>query len=743
LNNYKWHRRLAVVSMIVAASACQAPDDDSNEQLGVQSRGRDSGSIQDTLGALPSADVADVDEDGIPSFIFGEVGRVTIADAVEDTDLTEILAAVSPVFRADPAALVLRRSYTDNIGDSHFRFRQTKNGLDVLGGELVVHVRDGVVYAVNGGARDDLQVRTEPKLDGPSAVQAALASSSSVEQLDTNNHALLAYKLQGNQLVLVYQVDVTGIDYEGTPVWDTVLVNAVDGTIVDRMPHIHTAKNREMHNLNHGTSLPGPLSRTEGQAAVADSDVNTNYDRLGATYDCYSALFGRDSYNGAGAKLISSVHYSNNYVNAYWNNTQMVYGDGDGTTATSLARSMDVTAHELTHAVTSTESNLTYSGESGGLNEAMSDIFGNVCEWYADGQVVSANTWMVGEDIWTPPVFDDDALRYMHDPVLDGGSLDFWTPSAGNVDVHYSSGIANLAFKLLSTGGTHPRGKSPVNVTGIGIEKAAQIFYRANRDLLTPSSNFAAAKTATEQAAIQLGYTAAEQASVTAAWNAVGVGVPVPPPVTTPLTNGVPVGGLSASTGAQLNYSLVVPAGQTTLTFQISGGSGDADLYVKSGSAPTLASYTCRPYLGGNAETCTFNSPVAATWYVMLNAYSSFSGVTLTGTYAGSPPPAGNTLTNGVPVNGISGATGNQKFWTMEVPAGKATLSFQTSGGTGDADLYVRFGSAPTTTTYNCRPYLNGNNETCTFPNPQAGTWHVMMRGYSAYSGAQLVGTHP
>jgi hypothetical protein len=102
----------------------------------------------------------------------------------------------------------------------------------------------------------------------------------------------------------------------------------------------------------------------------------------------------------------------------------------------------------------------------------------------------------------------------------------------------------------------------------------------------------------------------------------------------------------------------------------------------------------------------------------------------------------GNTLTNGVPVTGISGATGSQQFWTMTVPAGATNLVIQTSGGTGDADLYVRFGSAPNLTTYDCRPFTSGNAETCTFPAPSAGTWHVMLNGYAAYSGLSLVGSY-
>src|SRR5262249_8303214 len=159
----------------------------------------------------------------------------------------------------------------------------------------------------------------------------------------------------------------------GTPLWDTVLVNAVDSSIVDRMPHIHTAMNRAIYSANNGTSIPGTLKRSEGGAASTDAVVNSNYDLLGWTYNCYKNLFGRDSYNNAGAQMKSSVHYSTNYCNAFWNSTQMVYGDGSSG-CSNLATEIDVTAHELTHAVTEYESNLTYSGESGGLNESMSDI---------------------------------------------------------------------------------------------------------------------------------------------------------------------------------------------------------------------------------------------------------------------------------------------------------------------------------------------------------------------------------
>ena len=195
------------------------------------------------------------------------------------------------------------------------------------------------------------------------------------------------------------------------------------------------------------------------------------------------------------------------------------------------------------------------------------------------------------------------------------------------------------------------------------------------------------------------------------------------------LTNGVPVTGLAASTGATLNYTFVVPAGATSLTFQISGGSGDADLYVKYGSAPTTSSYDCRPYVTGNNETCAMPSATAGTWYVMVRAYSSFSNVSLVATYTTG---GGTTaLQNGVPVTRIWRRHRRAAELYPAVPAGASTLSFQISGGSGDADLYVKYGSPPSTSTYDCRPYVSGNNETCAMPSATAGTWYVMVRAYS------------
>jgi hypothetical protein len=206
---------------------------------------------------------------------------------------------------------------------------------------------------------------------------------------------------------------------------------------------------------------------------------------------------------------------------------------------------------------------------------------------------------------------------------------------------------------------------------------------------------------------------------------------------TSVLTDGVPVSNISGATGSQQFWVMDVPAGKDTVVFTISGGSGDADLYVRRGAQPTTTLFDCRPFISGNNETCTFNAPAAGQYFVMIRGFSTFSGVVLTGRTTATA-----SLVNGVPVTNISGASGSQQFWKLAVPAGKTSLTFTISGGTGDADLYVRSGAKPTTTTFNCRPFINGNNETCTLTNPVAGDWYVMIRGFAAFSGVTLKGTY-
>lgn len=207
----------------------------------------------------------------------------------------------------------------------------------------------------------------------------------------------------------------------------------------------------------------------------------------------------------------------------------------------------------------------------------------------------------------------------------------------------------------------------------------------------------------------------------------------------TPLQNDVGIA-ISGATGSATYYYIDVPANAASLGINLSGGSGDADIYVSQGQKPTTTSYQCRPYQNGNNESCNFTAPAAGRWYVMVQGYSSYANAQLTASYnlgSGGGCTDANCLTNGVPVTNLSGATATEALYKIVVPA-NSQLNIATSGGTGDVDLYVKAGTVPTTTSYDCRPYKNGNNESCSITVTQAGTYHVMLRGYANYSGVQL-----
>ncbi|MFY0528969.1 M4 family metallopeptidase [Archangium gephyra] len=620
-------RFLAAALLALPLAACEVDNSQLPEGAQKFDEAADSlGDVQAALAALPSAQVAGSHDDGVPFMLKGSL------------DNASGLQGIAAAFRLQATDLVMKRTTVDEEGNSHIRYGQTKNGLPVVGGELILHKdASGKIFAANGSARDGELVPAVARISSEAARAAALDSTVG-RHIASEGDARLVYirSEKDNRLKLAYHVVVTG---EGAdmPIRDNVYVNALSGAIEATHSDIHSAQNRAVYSANNGTSLPGTLKRSETGAATGDSHVDENHAHLGTTYQCFFQNFGRDSYNGAGAQMRSTVHYSTNYTNAFWNGTQMVYGDSNGTQSAPLGKSLDVTVHELTHAVTDTDSDLIYSNESGALNEGLSDIFSAYCESWKLGWTTPASVWMIGDDVWTPNTAGD-ALRYMANPTQDGSSTDYYptryTGTSDNGGVHWNSGIANLAFKLLSTGGTHPRGVTTTNVVGIGVQKAGAIFYRANRDLFTASTTFAQAKAYTETAAEQLyGAGAAEKTSVTQAWTAVGVGVATPPATSTALSNGVTLTGISGASASLKYYHLDVPASRA-VTFTMSGGTGDADMYVKFGSQPSTTSYDCRPYKAGNSETCSFTAKTSSgRYHVMLRGYSSYSGTTLKGQY--------------------------------------------------------------------------------------------------------------
>ena len=275
------------------------------------------------------------------------------------------------------------------------------------------------------------------------------------------------------------------------------------------------------YNLNHATTGTGTLyadadntwgdgaNYVEGSSTTAANGQTAGVDAhygVGVTWDMYKNVFGRNGIDNAGTATYSRVHYSNSYDNAFWSDSCFCMTYGDGNSFLTLT-SMDVAGHEMTHGVTSREANLTYRGESGGLNESMSDIFGTMAEFYrgSTGTTIPATggNWTIGEQLRATP------LRYMYKPSLDGASPDAWSKTLRNLDVHYSSGPMNRCFYFLSQGtgtGNYASSYLPGGMTGIGNDKAAKIVYTALRDYMTSSTNYAGAKTACLSAATALGY---------------------------------------------------------------------------------------------------------------------------------------------------------------------------------------------------------------------------------------------
>jgi Zn-dependent metalloprotease len=259
----------------------------------------------------------------------------------------------------------------------------------------------------------------------------------------------------------------------------------------------------------------GMVARTEGQKAVRDPAINEAYDGFGATYKFFWEVFGRNSIDNAGMPLLGLVHYSTNYANAFWDGQgHMFFGDGDGNLFVRLTKSLDVIGHELSHGVTQYESNFVYQGQSGALNESMSDVFGSLTEQYKKKQTAAKANWLIGNEVVGPAL--KPALRSMKAPgtanqydkqpaTMD----DYVVTAADNGGVHINSGIPNHAFYTTAT-----------TLGGKAWETAGRIWYDSLRDeKIKPTSGFKAfARATVRQAQMRYGDTSAEVDAVRAGW---------------------------------------------------------------------------------------------------------------------------------------------------------------------------------------------------------------------------------
>ncbi|MFF8678066.1 M4 family metallopeptidase [Streptomyces sp. NPDC015237] len=479
----------------------------------------------------------------------------------------------------------VRDVIVDDDGTQHVRYDRTYRELPVLGGDFVLHLApDGEFRGADRATEAQVSLPTvTPKLSAPKAADLAanaLRAANPGELLKklTAKPQLVVDALHGTPK-LAWRTNAAAMDPGGNPVARTVLTDAGTGARIDAWDTIETA-------AGDGESLYGgkvPLETTSsgssyqlkdptrGSTYTGDAENQTDLCFLGiclvrapstlftdadnhwgtgsagdrasaavdaqygtdVTWDYYKDVHGRSGIAGDGKGSYNRVHYGNKYNNAFWDDSCfcMTYGDGDGSTFGPLV-SLDVAGHEMTHGVTSSTAALTYSGESGGLNEATSDIFGTLVEWHA-GNATDPGDYLIGEKV-VRDGFGRDALRYMDKPSRDGSSADCWNTAVGDLDVHYSSGIANhFAYLLAEGSGARTVGgvrySSPTcdgsSVSGIGRDKLGDVWYRALTVYMTSSTDYAGARTATLSAAGDLyGTDSAEYAAVGAAWSAVSVG---------------------------------------------------------------------------------------------------------------------------------------------------------------------------------------------------------------------------
>jgi Zn-dependent metalloprotease len=281
---------------------------------------------------------------------------------------------------------------------------------------------------------------------------------------------------------------------------------------------------RSIYNAENTENLPGVLIRSEGQRSTGGKTASEAYDYSGSTYKFYKKVLDRHSIDTRGMRLESTVHYGEEYNNAFWNGTQMVYGDGDGEIFQRFTKCIDIVGHELTHGVTQYEAALEYEGQAGALNESFSDVFGSMVKQYALNQTVENADWLIGAGLFGRKV-NGIALRSMkepgtayNDPTIGkdpqpGHMKNYVKTTNDNGGVHINSGIPNRAFYLTA-----------MELGGYAWEKAGRIWYITLRDRLRERSDFQNAANLTFDVAGSLyGKNSQEQNAVKKAWSLVGI----------------------------------------------------------------------------------------------------------------------------------------------------------------------------------------------------------------------------
>ncbi|MET0893317.1 MAG: M4 family metallopeptidase [Pseudoxanthomonas sp.] len=478
---------------------------------------------------------------------------------------------------------IARDATVDRDGTEHVRFNRTYAGLPVIGGDFVVHSRNGLLKSTTLTQRSAITVDTRARIVAADAIVSAGVEFGS-GFAGRPSASLAVYARDAGAPRLAWQVAFQGVDKKGWPIDSVYIVDANTGAVLDRWstietqrvrggtclsttntPAVGTGKSLYSGNVVIGTTACGSSFDLKDQARGRNYVTDLNHAMTGAgnifndfdnvfgnnnaddvasaavdalygaerTWDYYRDVHNRLGINNDGIGALNRVHAGWGYANASWNDACfcMTYGDGDGGNIGPVV-SLDVTGHEISHGVTSRTAKLIYSGESGGLNEANSDILGTMVEFHANNPLDTPD-YMIGEKIFLANADNSKALRWMFKPDLDGLSPNCYSTNLGKLDVHYSSGVANHFYYLLAEG-SGPKVFSGVNHTsptcngstlaGITRAKAEKIWYRALTVYFTSNTGYSAARAATISASNDLyGVNSVESRAVAATWAAVRV----------------------------------------------------------------------------------------------------------------------------------------------------------------------------------------------------------------------------
>ena len=380
----------------------------------------------------------------------------------------------------------------DTLGMVHVRLDRIHHGLKVFGEQIIVHLDpDGVVSGLTGDASNVLPRFDYTQLIGAGKALDIAEADFGLPPQGLSTSEMLIFRPPAREYRIAYRVELTNYDDGEHPLRMSYFVDARNGEVLDR------------YNL---IDFWTPRGVTEAGAQM--------------TWDFYRDILGRNSIDGNGERLVSCVHVRKRYDHTHWNGRQMQ--DDDVKQFSPLA-CLDMAGHELSHGLTERTAGLIYRGESGGLNEAMSDILGKGVQWYAARSNPAVKfSWGMGADIFALDR-PGDALRYLDNPTRDGSSIDHYSHYPRQKEAYGCSGIANNAFFLMVVGGTNRTSGLRVEC-GIGMEKALRVMYRAEAYYMTPHTNFAGARQACLRAVADLhGADSAEAATVAQAWEAVGV----------------------------------------------------------------------------------------------------------------------------------------------------------------------------------------------------------------------------